>query len=988
MNTTTNNNSEVKVFFTYAPEDDALRQELDDFLAILKRNAWLTTFDMGQISVGSNIESSIEQYINEADLIIPLISSDFLASDHNYEVQLQHGIERHNAGEALLLPVLLRPCLWQFSVLSEFAVLPKNKQPIESSKWSNREEAFAEVAMGIKEAIDQQLGKKTAQQKTASNTTSQTQKAVQATNKYNRYPYPHDLFVGRKKELQQFEEALKEARVIAIEGLGGVGKTEFIAKCIEDYIPNKENIIWLSITSATTFDLFIEGAGYGHLLMLQHEGSNSLFAALLDCLEKDSKVIFWDNYQDLQDQTFIQFLNYANRFIQQCEIILISRFRTKQLNVVSIKIEGLSKEDALVYAQNLYQHRAEYAHIDPAVLPQICKNLNGHPLAIELAIQVASYGENVENISAKLIEYRGIDKVDEVVHKVFMQVLEHPSTTQAERDLLGKISLFENSVQRSVLQHLNDRNIFQPLYQLIDKFVVHPVKHLPVKEPHYDAHRIVKDLVYEMLSDKVTLHQKALAFFLKQRTKKIDLLLEANIFHHAKQSQSWKIILSTLLNHGEEMINRGHCNLAQKMVLTLTEVGVNHPMLGLLNGRIAFFKTDWKTCQIIFERCTKEKNLYVKCTALWRWAHLLLEQENLSKAAQLAKLGYDLAKNSSNTLLIAETMNTLGVIFLLQKKLPNAKKIFEKAYKIAQNQATGLQLYPQILGNISKVHKELGNVVQAHLFLKKAIAKCEIQGETYQKAIHLSEMGNLHAEMLNMTGEGAFDKAMACYEKAYATLEGLGDQLYRANVAQSIAALCSQKVDAKQNQIALKYYNQSLAIFQKLELPRQITATYINMSSLYYTTKAYDTAINYAKQGAILGKKLIDQTPTGQAYFYLGLSHQGAKNYQEALNAFQAALTVFVTLKDFNRQYYAYILIAKLFALDNIKKYDHAVKNFLYAIAIAQHLQMPVFQAKAKQLLHKLSQNALSIDQLKQLVKEQKEQINPTWKGFLPDDLI
>ena len=105
-----------------------------------------------QLANVSSLESStfVSQpgdRLNTADIILLLISPNSLSDDTCYDIEIKRAMERHQAGAARVIPILLRPVDWQGALFSQLPVLPKNQQPVTS--WDNRDEAFQAIAEGI-----------------------------------------------------------------------------------------------------------------------------------------------------------------------------------------------------------------------------------------------------------------------------------------------------------------------------------------------------------------------------------------------------------------------------------------------------------------------------------------------------------------------------------------------------------------------------------------------------------------------------------------------------------------------------------------------------------------------------------------------------------------------------------------------------------------------------------------------------------------------
>src|ERR1051326_8199513 len=104
---------EFKLMYCYAREDEKFRDKLDRYLVHLKRRCHLTTWADRQIIPGEPWEDAIDQALRSADLILLLISPDFLASDYCYQREMQKALERHAKGETRVVPILLRPTYWE-----------------------------------------------------------------------------------------------------------------------------------------------------------------------------------------------------------------------------------------------------------------------------------------------------------------------------------------------------------------------------------------------------------------------------------------------------------------------------------------------------------------------------------------------------------------------------------------------------------------------------------------------------------------------------------------------------------------------------------------------------------------------------------------------------------------------------------------------------------------------------------------------------------
>ena len=92
--------------------------------------------------------------MNTAQIILLLVSPDFMASDYCYGIEMQRALERHDRGEARVIPIILRPVYWQ-GLLGKLQALPTDAKPVMSSSWQFQDEAFFNVTEGIRKVVEQ-----------------------------------------------------------------------------------------------------------------------------------------------------------------------------------------------------------------------------------------------------------------------------------------------------------------------------------------------------------------------------------------------------------------------------------------------------------------------------------------------------------------------------------------------------------------------------------------------------------------------------------------------------------------------------------------------------------------------------------------------------------------------------------------------------------------------------------------------------------------
>ena len=139
------------LFFSYSHKDEALRDRLEVHLAALKREGAISTWHDRRIMAGDVLDQRIDENLESADIILLLVSPDFLASDYCHDVEMQRALARHEKGIARVIPVILRPCDWRHSPFAHLLAAPTDGKPI--TKWANEDEAFLDVVQKIRAAL-------------------------------------------------------------------------------------------------------------------------------------------------------------------------------------------------------------------------------------------------------------------------------------------------------------------------------------------------------------------------------------------------------------------------------------------------------------------------------------------------------------------------------------------------------------------------------------------------------------------------------------------------------------------------------------------------------------------------------------------------------------------------------------------------------------------------------------------------------------------
>lgn len=139
-------NTPVRIFYSYSRRDESFLAELDDHLLKLKGDVPIEIFWYRDLSPGAERHPETVNGLKEADVVLLMVSPDFLVSRYCQQVELPTSLTLHNCGLAVVIPVIIRECSWQDTALARLQAISAGS-PI--CKSSDREAAWADAARSM-----------------------------------------------------------------------------------------------------------------------------------------------------------------------------------------------------------------------------------------------------------------------------------------------------------------------------------------------------------------------------------------------------------------------------------------------------------------------------------------------------------------------------------------------------------------------------------------------------------------------------------------------------------------------------------------------------------------------------------------------------------------------------------------------------------------------------------------------------------------------
>ncbi len=143
----------VSVVISYSHKDEQYKDELVTHLAPLRRSGIITDWHDRRLTAGSELDTALRERFESDAVILLLVSADYISSEYCWQTELVIAMNRHNAGQARVIPIILRPCDWRIDPISKLLAAPRDGMPV--SSWPDRDAAWLDVVQKIRAAISE-----------------------------------------------------------------------------------------------------------------------------------------------------------------------------------------------------------------------------------------------------------------------------------------------------------------------------------------------------------------------------------------------------------------------------------------------------------------------------------------------------------------------------------------------------------------------------------------------------------------------------------------------------------------------------------------------------------------------------------------------------------------------------------------------------------------------------------------------------------------
>ncbi len=745
-------------------------------------------------------------------MILLLVSSDFLASDYCYGIEMKRALERHQSNEARVIPILLRPVDWKAAPFKHLQVLPTNAEPI--TIWSNQDDAFTDVAAGIRRAIEDLSLLETSAPRAA------------LPSVWN-IPFPRNsFFIGREALFSRLRTQLQAGQVNAlsqpqaISGLGGIGKTQLAVEYAYRYHQDYQVVLWARAESREA--LISSYVTIASLLRLPEKDAQDqaiTVQAVKTWLQTHRQwLLILDNADELA--LVPEFLPPAlgGHLLLTTRAAALGRLASR-IDVETLPAEQgalfLLRRASLIAPDALLEQASDS---DQALALQITQELGGLPLALDQAgayleeagSDLSDYQQIYQQYHAHLLKERGglvADHPEPVATTWSLSFARVEERNPAAADLLGLCAfLSPDAIAEEIIMqgapHLGP--LLEPvagnaflLGQAIEALRAYSLMGRDPKRKTVSMHRLVQAVLRDGMDEltKSCWIERAIRAVhaalppVEPRNwplwERLVVHVQACVQHMEHDSIHLPEAAELLLQTGRYLIDCARYSEAQALLerayaISEREQGAEHPetatildnmaILYQAQGKYAEAESLFQRALAIYEQHLGAENPYTAAslnflgllyTRLGRYA----EAEPLCQRA-LAIYEQHLGAEHPET---ATILNNLANVYTGQGKYAEAEPLYQRALAIDEQHLGAENLITAtVLDNLAYLYTMLGRYAEAEPLFQRTLAIYEqhLGAEHPSTANRLDRLANLHQSQGRYgEAEPLFQRALAIHEK-------------------------------------------------------------------------------------------------------------------------------------------------------------------------------------------------------------------------------
>ena len=893
----------LELFYSYSHKDEELRDDLEEHLAMLKRDGVIAGWHDRRISGGREWEGQIDKHLNSADIILLLTSSAFLASDYCYDIEVRRAMERHEQEEARVIPVILRACDWHTAPFGKLQALPKDGKPVK--QWPDPDVAFLDIANGIRRVAEEMNATITVLEEMGSESSK---------------PDPHLLipdlrlsFVSRKDnngkeivKILQDELSSQRPKLVALWGAGGVGKTAIASEAVRGlFEPFARRIAWVSadglesFSLATLLDEIATQLGRADLRKLPSEQKKEQVRELV---RSAPTLVVLDNFETIEETERIRCVDWLGK-PAPCSGLITTRDVIEAAR--NIPIEVMRPEEANALLDQLIDQAHDARAFTKLDRDRLIQTAEANPLVLQWIVGQIDLAQDPDEVLDDLQHGEG-----KAADRVFNRSYELKQLNNGGRAVLLALSLFAPSATRKAVAEVSglgkagDRKKF--------KDSVRSLSALWLIRTADDGHRlVVEGLTRELTKARLDVDPRGKTF----RPRFVSRYSRFSQTHGRATREDYNALES----------EKDNLLSAMDVALSLGDresiFAIAYPLEDMLDVR-GYWDDE---ARMIRQALNVARSSQAE-KEIWSWSHnLAVLRQNLGEIEQAEQLydeSLEIAKKIGDDESVSITLHQLGTLAEDQGKDEEAMRLYSQSLEFSRklgnqngiantlhqlgNQAAkrgefteAKRLYEESLDINQKLDDQRGIAVCFHQLASLAQDQDEFKEarRLYDLSLDISKhLGHRSgiARTLYALGTLASDhdnleQARTLYKESLEIEKTLGNQSRSAIILDSLAELAQNQ---GQTDEACRLYTQSLEIEKRLGNQSRITTLLDSLAELAHDQGKLEESRRLHNESLEIAKELNDKTSEAVTLHQLGMLDFTENEYIEAERHLQDSLTI------------------------------------------------------------------------------------------------
>jgi|GEM_PF-770866 len=857
----------LELFYSYSHKDEELRDQLEEHLAMLKREGVITNWHDRRISGGKEWEGQIDEHLNSAHIILLLTSSAFLASDYCYDVEVKRAMERHQEKQARVIPVVLRACDWQSAPFGKLQALPKDGKPVK--QWADQDVAFLDIANGIRLAANEIVAQDTYGRK-------DREPDDITPNPYLFIPDLRVRFVRRKDnsdndivELLQ-EELSPRPRLVALWGAGGVGKTAIAAEAargLEEAFTRR--VAWVSADGLDNFNLpmLLDEIA----TQLGHPEVRKLAADLKkeqvrDLLRTSPTLIVLDNFETIEASERVRCVEWLSK-PAPCSALITTRDAIE--GVRNIPIEVMRHDEANALLDQLINQAHDVRAFSELDRDRLIGTAEANPLVLQWIVGQIDLAQDPDEVLDDLRHGEGT-----AAERVFNRSYELKQLNNGGRAVLLALSLFAPSATRKAVAEISglgkdtDRRKFRDAVRSLSAlWLIHTAE---------DTTRLaVAGLTRELTRAKLDSDPRGKTF----RPRFVSRFVRFADSHALSTREDYDSLereKDNLQTAADIAFSQGNW----KSVIRLSFI-LAAPSRGVLHIRGYWYEAI-KISTLGLEAAISTESEDQIANESIGLAGLYYQRGDLQEAKGLYKKSFEIAKKLSNARGIGLSLWGLALIAADQGELEEASKNNQEALRIFEefNDESNIA---GILFNSADIADLRGETDEVRHLLGRSLEIQKKFGDQSGISSSLHTLGNIAYK------QGDLDEAARLYRESLEITKKLGKHSGIASCLHGLGMLAHKHGQLDEAQ---QLYDESLSIDKKLGNQSGIADSFQALGTLAYDQGKFEEATKLYADSLRIEKRTGNKVGIASLLRDLGMLKHDQGEWDEADKLYHESLTI------------------------------------------------------------------------------------------------